>query len=638
MKKIILILFCVSVSSIWGQTPIVEYLFDELGTKSPNRGSASTASAGFQLADGSVIDLHTAGGMGISGLIGDRAFDNTGSSAMGSMGTGGKAIQTTSLETLAGLKSFTLQGWYKTQSGLLTAAARLFDKQGGSSSGGFTLSSGGPGQLSLYVNSLSVGITSTNSYSESGTWVFYAVTYDSTAVSGNVKFYKGGINTGVTQVGDALTYNQGAVLTNSSGLALGNLPNGNARPFDGYLDNMRVYGSTTDALGALSINDLETIRAADVTGHRIRKISTVTGESEKFYFHQNAWTAGADLLGFVNTSPTGTRRIFTANMNTGVCTPVTGGFSTVFFPEIAANARRVFYVGAGTSTNSRSIYATHLDTLVTQKITDLPTGWTFGSGLTISADEKTLAGSVDMGAANFVATHPQSEWVQGIYDGHWTNYIFTVNIATGSVTTILTGNDWLDHVQFSPVDSTLLMFCHEGPWNLVDRMWTMRASGASVMKVHQKIAIDEADGHEFWSPNGDTVWFDQQIPNPSEPYYHDDLYLTGHNLSTGVETRYRIPSSAWSIHYNMAPNGLFFAGDGCGSPAVVPPLDSKWIYSFVPTSNGLQINKLCNLGRHNYAVEPNVSFSPDSKWVIFTSNMSGTKQVYKVEVAAPGER
>ena len=32
--------------------------------------------------------------------------------------------------------------------------------------------------------------------------------------------------------------------------------------------------------------------------------------------------------------------------------------------------------------------------------------------------------------------------------------------------------DWLNHLQFSPTDPTLLMFCHEGPWHKVDRIWT----------------------------------------------------------------------------------------------------------------------------------------------------------------------
>ena len=33
--------------------------------------------------------------------------------------------------------------------------------------------------------------------------------------------------------------------------------------------------------------------------------------------------------------------------------------------------------------------------------------------------------------------------------------------------------------------------------------------------------------------------------------------------------------------------------------------------------------KLVNMSKHNYRLEPNVSFTPDQKWVVFRSNMFG---------------
>jgi oligogalacturonide lyase len=39
------------------------------------------------------------------------------------------------------------------------------------------------------------------------------------------------------------------------------------------------------------------------------------------------------------------------------------------------------------------------------------------------------------------------------------------------------------------------------------------------------------------------------------------------------------------------------------------------------------------MSKHDYALEPNLMFSPDMKWLIFRSNMSGKNQVYEVELA-----
>ena len=43
--------------------------------------------------------------------------------------------------------------------------------------------------------------------------------------------------------------------------------------------------------------------------------------------------------------------------------------------------------------------------------------------------------------------------------------------------------------------------------------------------------------------------------------------------------------------------------------------------------------RLADLSKHNYNLEPNLTFSPDNKWIIFRSNMHGPTHVYAVEVA-----
>ena len=38
---------------------------------------------------------------------------------------------------------------------------------------------------------------------------------------------------------------------------------------------------------------------------------------------------------------------------------------------------------------------------------------------------------------------------------------------------------------------------------------------------------------------------------------------------------------------------------------------------------------------HNYRSEPNATFTPDGKWLVFRSNMWGAGHVYAVELAKP---
>src|SRR6185295_8471875 len=77
-----------------------------------------------------------------------------------------------------------------------------------------------------------------------------------------------------------------------------------------------------------------------------------------------------------------------------------------------------------------------------------------------------------------------------------------------------------------------------------------------------------------------------------------------------------------------------FAGDGGGPSSVAAPGNGQWIYLFTPTADGrLSAEKLVDLSAHNYQLEPNVTFTPDQKWIVFRSNMHGGTQVYAVEVA-----
>ena len=92
-----------------------------------------------------------------------------------------------------------------------------------------------------------------------------------------------------------------------------------------------------------------------------------------------------------------------------------------------------------------------------------------------------------------------------------------------------------------------------------------------------------------------------------------------------------------------------FSSDGGDDNMVAHADHGKWIYLFTPelisdrsdgqidTSQLIQpgvfhSEKLVNMAKHDYALEPNAMFSPDMKWIIFRSNLSGQNQVYAVEL------
>ena len=154
----------------------------------------------------------------------------------------------------------------------------------------------------------------------------------------------------------------------------------------------------------------------------------------------------------------------------------------------------------------------------------------------------------------------------------------------------------------------------------------------------------EIAGHEFWSSDGQWIWYDLQTPRG------EVFWVAGYQVATGRRIWYHVDRDQWSVHYNVSPDGTLFAGDGGSlTKNVAHAENGQWIYLFRPklvtdaqslgTSPPLvqagtfQWERLVNLARHDYSLEPNVTFTPDMKWLVFRSNMSGTIQVYAVEIA-----
>jgi oligogalacturonide lyase len=389
------------------------------------------------------------------------------------------------------------------------------------------------------------------------------------------------------------------------------------------------------------------------TGHRVIRLSDEPG-SASLYFHQNAYTPDGEKL--IITTPTG---LSTINLKTRAIEKVVEGRVNVIIT--GRKTGQVYYARSGV------VYATDLNTKVTREIAKLPPRASVAS---VNADETLLAGIIDDGPAPTAPSSQRANTPPGTppasaapgaprddsYPGKESMMerrlaerrplqLITISTKTGEVKTLLRGTDWYNHIQFSPIDPTLLMFCHEGPWHKVDRTWTIRTDGSALALLHHRTMNMEIEGHEFFSGDGKMIWYDLQTPKSQL------FWLAGYNVSTGERTWYHLERSEWSVHFNVSPDGTLFAGDGGGPNSVAAPGNGQWIYLFRPEmvkdrTDGVLPNlkalikpgffkaeKLVNLARHDYRLEPNVTFTPDMKWIVFRSNMFGPTHVFAVEIA-----
>lgn len=372
------------------------------------------------------------------------------------------------------------------------------------------------------------------------------------------------------------------------------------------------------------------------TGHRIVRLTDEPG-SASLYFNQNGYTADGKEM--VYTTPDG---ISVLDLSSHTARQVVKGRVRIIVT--GRHTQNVYYL------RGDRVCSTDVDTGITREIATLPPR---GSVATVNADETLLAGTYTEGntqAPYTAGTQEPQQLVQPQNKGQMMEQrlaaripmgLFTVDLKTGEVKTIHKSTDWLNHLEFSPTDPKLLMFCHEGPWHKVDRIWTMLSDGSHITKVHTRTMAMEIFGHEFWSADGKVIWYDLQTPRG------EVFWLAGYNVETGERTWYHLQRDEWSIHFNVTRDGKLFCGDGGDPGQVAHAKDGQWIYLFRPEltpNRGIQdknlvnpgvlrAERLVNMSKHKYALEPNVSFTPDQKWVVFRSNMFGPTYAFAVEIA-----
>lgn len=414
---------------------------------------------------------------------------------------------------------------------------------------------------------------------------------------------------------------------------------------------------SVSAMAAPPAPSLPVVSVDAVTGHRLVKVDDRPG-NYALYFNYNAFTPDGGRMVYL--TPEGIRTASVKDWSTKLV--LKERVDRLLF--VAHRSATAYYTtkpaGSTDADEPYTVWAVNLDTGKRRKIADMPNGRIES----INADDTLLSGNRELappppaiaaqgrrdpktGSPNYTGTDDagrplsfadaKEKWMGERLHAAVPMEIFTIATATGARASIHKATDWLNHVQFSPTDPTLLMFCHEGPWHEVDRIWTIRTDGSALTKVHQRTMQGEIAGHEFWSADGSTIWYDLQAPKGAMPW------LASYDVKTGARRWYKIDASQTSVHFNISPDGKFFAADGNGQNKFVSLLMPK-PDDTVEARNTLDRDKLiatgtlvtehvADMSKQDYTLEPNLHFTPDGKWLVYRANIEGAPAIYAVEVA-----
>lgn len=406
------------------------------------------------------------------------------------------------------------------------------------------------------------------------------------------------------------------------------------------------------------------------TGHKVMKLTRRSGSNRSFYFHNNPFINDHEMV-FVGSdveqastdmrhnSTAGTiKQMYAVDLNTLAIRQLTNDPKGVSSEIVCAATGQIFfqqrdsifYVLTAPGKRGKKYF-----------VAKIPEGKT-GDIVCVNCDGTRLAGTFNnLEEARILREHPKKgEFFNLIYEAKLEKTIFVIDIATGQYENVWTDNAWLNHLQFSPKDPNRLLFCHEGPWHKVDRIWNidvrsqeeLEGDGLACDEARQPILMHkrtlkmeehvdangkkhygEIAGHEWFGAKGEYLYFDLQRPRG------ETFFVAKVNLETLEEEAFEFTRDEWSVHYVTSWDESFIVGDG-GSPTSVAHSDKdQWIYRYDyqkgtdgKVSDWLKTEKLVNMKNHDYSLEPNVHVSPDQKWVIFRANFEGYDNVYAVEL------
>ena len=277
------------------------------------------------------------------------------------------------------------------------------------------------------------------------------------------------------------------------------------------------------------------------TGHKIIKLTRREGSNMSFYFHNNPFVENRMIFYGTNAQNSnkndsvkqeiynvsaGNKQIYTVDLSTLKTEQVTFQKSPMNGEIVAAKNHLVYYQ------IKDSVFSTSIDSKQTRLVYVFPAD--FKAGITtINSDETLLAGawSSDKEKEILKNNPNKSSYFNLIYEAKEPRTLFTVNVKTGELKKLFTDSAWLNHVQFSPTEPKLLMFCHEGPWHKVDRIWTINIDTKQVKLMHKRTMDMEIAGHEWFSPDGKVIWYDLQQPRGAT------FFVSGTDVTTGKEKK-----------------------------------------------------------------------------------------------------
>lgn len=392
----------------------------------------------------------------------------------------------------------------------------------------------------------------------------------------------------------------------------------------------------------MAIGDKITNRFAsyvdELTGAEVTRLTEPDHVSHHMYFYNRMTTAdGSKLLYCAERD--GERQLYMMDMETGDAVQLTDGDALDDYGGvISADDRYVFYQQQG------AIWRLELSELKKECVYRIAEGYN-GGNWGMSDDNRYMA----------IVETERSSLPERKPGGNWDFFALTckakphcrivyVDLQTGEHHIVLEDNCWFGHAQIRPGDPDTIMFCHEGPYDLIDaRLWLVQSDGSRYRCCREQPS-DLILTHEFWLPDGSKLAF----------VYRETTGEKVENIRMidpeTMKEEILMPCSPFA-HFICDRQNRYMVGDAQGSDVPIHLLKAEenkndenkndeikndFIYLIDVAER--KERKLCYHGTSWQAVHgnaqdshPHPCFTEDGRYVIFVSDREGKPCIYRVE-------
>jgi len=357
------------------------------------------------------------------------------------------------------------------------------------------------------------------------------------------------------------------------------------------------------------------------TGVEAIRLSDNVGDTIHPYFTRNSIDKKCEFL-LCTSNRTGWWQLYLLNLKDATMTQLTDD-ANVRGGCLSYDGQRAYYW------DGKTLKSVDIESFEGEILYIAPEGFS-PVDLSISLDGRYLAfGYCEMINLSTVKGRAYSGMLEHFYRRP-RSMVLRLDLAKREVLPLWGECEWISHININPINPDEVLFCHEGPWHLVQRMWIVKALTHEVYPLLPTKRYVERAGHEFFTLKGRVVaQFAKRATPASSEWTSYDVFLNTDGSGIKMFKYPYIPPA----HIKSRDDEKVSVGDRAYPDPSFKEGD-MFIGLIIYEDEEAVVKPLCRHGTSwlNQLCHPHPIFTPDYRSVVFTSDREGKCNIYLAHI------